>query len=188
MKTHAVYTVFNSSTPTPAHFTWRKTRKPHILILTLTPIHKECLCHHDAVYSVLIYIKLFEWLFCIRVGEANTCDYVVFAVCCPSVIERESEVIRMLESTYWLGFCERTEKCFIEFKAITAVIRSRDSSVGIATSYWLDDRGFGVQVPVGVRIFTSPRRPDRLWGPPNLLSNWYRGKAVGAWSWLLISD
>jgi hypothetical protein len=25
------------------------------------------------------------------------------------------------------------------------------------------------------RIFSSPRCPDRLWGPPNLLSNGYRG-------------
>jgi hypothetical protein len=40
--------------------------------------------------------------------------------------------------------------------------RSRDSVVGIATSYGLDDRGVGVQVPVGVRILTSPNRPDRL--------------------------
>jgi hypothetical protein len=32
-----------------------------------------------------------------------------------------------------------------------------------------------VRVPVGSRIFTSPCRPDRLWGPPNLLSNGYRG-------------
>jgi hypothetical protein len=33
---------------------------------------------------------------------------------------------------------------------------SRDSVVGIATGYGLDDRGFGVQVPLGVRIVTSP--------------------------------
>jgi hypothetical protein len=51
---------------------------------------------------------------------------------------------------------------------------SRDSSVGIATGYGLDDRGVGVRVPVGLRIF-SPRRPDRLWGPPSLLSKGYRG-------------
>jgi hypothetical protein len=41
-------------------------------------------------------------------------------------------------------------------------IRSRDSAVGVATGYGLDDRGVGVRVPVGERIFTSPRRPDRL--------------------------
>jgi hypothetical protein len=33
---------------------------------------------------------------------------------------------------------------------------SRDSVVGIATGYGLDDRGAGVQVPVGTGIFTSP--------------------------------
>jgi hypothetical protein len=34
--------------------------------------------------------------------------------------------------------------------------RSRDSVVGIATDYGLDDRGVGVWVPVGSRIFSSP--------------------------------
>jgi uncharacterized membrane protein YdcZ (DUF606 family) len=33
---------------------------------------------------------------------------------------------------------------------------------GIVTSYGLDDRGVGVRVPVGSRIFTSPNRPDWL--------------------------
>jgi hypothetical protein len=56
-----------------------------------------------------------------------------------------------------------------------AEIRSRDSVVGIATSYGLYDRGVGVRVPVGPRIFCSPNRTDRFWGPPNLLFNGYRG-------------
>jgi hypothetical protein len=51
--------------------------------------------------------------------------------------------------------------------------------VGIATGYWLDDRGVGIRVPVGSRMFTSPRRPDRLWGPPNLLLNGYGGSFLG---------
>jgi hypothetical protein len=33
---------------------------------------------------------------------------------------------------------------------------SLDSVVGIATGYELDDRGVGVLVPAGSRIFTSP--------------------------------
>jgi hypothetical protein len=57
----------------------------------------------------------------------------------------------------------------------TLEARSRDSVVGIATSYGLDDRGVRIRVPVRSRIFSSPNRPDRHWGPPNLLSNWYRG-------------
>jgi hypothetical protein len=62
---------------------------------------------------------------------------------------------------------------------------SRDSVVGIATSYGLDDREDGVRVPIGSRIVSSPSHPDRLWGPLNFLSNEYRrlfpeGKEAGA--------
>jgi hypothetical protein len=35
----------------------------------------------------------------------------------------------------------------------------RHSVVGIATSYWLDDRGVGVRVPAGSRIFSTSSRP-----------------------------
>jgi hypothetical protein len=51
----------------------------------------------------------------------------------------------------------------------------RDSAVGIATGYVLDDRGVEFRVPVRSRIFSYPRRLDRLWGPLNLLTNGYRG-------------
>jgi hypothetical protein len=51
---------------------------------------------------------------------------------------------------------------------------SGDSEVGIATSYGLDDREVGVLVPVGSRIFSSPR-PDLFLGPLNLLSNGCQG-------------
>jgi hypothetical protein len=39
---------------------------------------------------------------------------------------------------------------------------SRDTAVGKATGYDLD----GVRVPMAVRIFCSPRRPDQFWGHP----------------------
>jgi hypothetical protein len=55
------------------------------------------------------------------------------------------------------------------------VCGSRVRAVGIATGYGLDDRGVGVRVPLGSRIFCSPRRPDRLSDPRILLSNGYRG-------------
>jgi hypothetical protein len=53
-------------------------------------------------------------------------------------------------------------------------LRSWDSIIGTATGQGLDDRGFGVRVLVGSRIFSSPRRADRFWDPPNLVSNRYR--------------
>jgi hypothetical protein len=45
------------------------------------------------------------------------------------------------------------------------------SVVGIETSYGMEVRGVGVRVPIG----SSSRRPDRLWGPPNLISSGYWG-------------
>jgi hypothetical protein len=72
----------------------------------------------------------------------------------------------------------------MSYRQNSIIIRSRDSAVGIATGYGLDDREVGVRVPVGSRII-SPCRPDQLWGAPNLLYNGYRelfpgGKAAGA--------
>jgi hypothetical protein len=64
---------------------------------------------------------------------------------------------------------------FVSDMISTNLTGSRDSVVHIKTGYWLDDRGVGVRVSVGSRIFSSPRRPDWLWGPTSLLLNAYRG-------------
>jgi hypothetical protein len=71
------------------------------------------------------------------------------------------------------------------YLALNYHCRSRDSVIGIATGYGLDDRGVGIRVPVGSRIFSSPRCPDRLRSSPSLLSKEYQGsfpggKAAGA--------
>jgi hypothetical protein len=61
-------------------------------------------------------------------------------------------------------------------------VGSRDSSVGIATSYRLDGR---CSIPgKGKKIFSTSQRPDRLWGPSNLLMGtgaprpWYSDRSV----------
>jgi hypothetical protein len=93
--------------------------------------------------------------------------------------------------------CQECRRILIKIRLIVVItmwhIKIRDSAVGIATGYGQNDREVGVQVPVGSRIFTSPSRPDLLWGPPSLLFNGYwglfpRGKAGGAWSWPITSN
>jgi len=59
-----------------------------------------------------------------------------------------------------------------------------DSVVGIATHYGLDGQRIGTvrgSNPACGEIFRT--RPDRLWGPPSLPYNGYRGKAAGALRW-----
>jgi hypothetical protein len=55
-------------------------------------------------------------------------------------------------------------------------MRSRDSVVGIATGYGLDDWGVGVPVPVESRIFSSPRprstQPPIQWVPRRMVGWW----------------
>jgi hypothetical protein len=53
-------------------------------------------------------------------------------------------------------------------------VKCRDSAVGIATGYGLDDRGVRVRVPVGARIFTSPRRHRPALGPTQPPIQWVR--------------
>jgi hypothetical protein len=60
----------------------------------------------------------------------------------------------------WFNFIKRTP-----------ATNGRTSNIRRSTN----DRSIGVRFSVGSRIFTSPSRPDRLWGPPSLLSNGYRG-------------
>jgi hypothetical protein len=48
-------------------------------------------------------------------------------------------------------------------------------NMNIATGYGLVDRGVGVRVPVGSRIYPSPCRADLLRGPPSLLASEYGG-------------
>jgi hypothetical protein len=68
-------------------------------------------------------------------------------------------------------------------------VGSRGSAVSTATGYDLNDRGIAVRVPVVSRIFSSPRRPDRFWGPPSPLqwvvaefSPWGGGGGYSKWA------
>jgi hypothetical protein len=64
---------------------------------------------------------------------------------------------------------------WVQLAEVCSCIRNRDSSVGIATGYGLDDQGFRFRVPVESEIFFPTLRPHQLWGPPSLISIGYRG-------------
>jgi hypothetical protein len=57
---------------------------------------------------------------------------------------------------------------------------SRVSSGSIVSDYGLDDRAIEVRSPAEAKgFFLYPLCPDRLWGPPSLLYNGYRGSYPG---------
>jgi hypothetical protein len=80
----------------------------------------------------------------------------------------------------------------IVFNNFHAHKQKKDSAVGIATGYGLDDGGVGLRVSVGSRMFSFPRRSYRLWGHPASYPmgtgvSFPGGKAAGALSWPLTS-
>jgi hypothetical protein len=91
----------------------------------------------------------------------------------PRVILRLEGLGKLKKSNNIIGI--RTSTFRLVAQCLNQLCYRRGSVVGIASGYGLNDRGVGVRVPVGSKIFSSPRRSDRLWGPPNLLSNGYRG-------------
>jgi hypothetical protein len=76
---------------------------------------------------------------------------------------------------YWLYVVETANfmKCISVYikNTATELFRSRDSSVGIAMGYGLDGPD---SIPGMERFFSSPQCPDRIWGPPSLLSSRHR--------------
>jgi hypothetical protein len=68
---------------------------------------------------------------------------------------------------FFLYFSHATQRPGLKTRPLIKIsypleLTSRVSLLGIATGYGLDDRGVGVRVPVRSKIFSSPRRPDRL--------------------------
>jgi hypothetical protein len=63
---------------------------------------------------------------------------------------------------YRAGTYESCPRCS---SSVLILSESRDRTVGRATGYRLDGRGIGVRIPAQARFFSSPSRPDRIWGP-----------------------
>jgi hypothetical protein len=93
-----------------------------------------------------------EWLHRCGLGPAATAEY------------SEYSFVNMIGRTL---NPEIHRNHYLKFLSITA--QSVQQLCGI------DRRGVGFRVPVRSKIFTSPCRPDHLWGQPSFLLNWHRG-------------
>jgi hypothetical protein len=90
------------------------------------------------------------------------------------------------------GYRELTSDKGKNFKFLS--LKSRDSSVGIALGYGLNDRGSRVRFPAGVRNFPihhrlqngSTAHPTSY--PMGTRGSLPVGKVAGAWSWTLPSN
>jgi hypothetical protein len=92
-----------------------------------------------------------------------------FSISFPEV---PSFLLEMSKIYLCLLFSHLIQKVF--FISFTFLM-SRDSAVGIATAYGLNDQEVGIQIPEGPRIFSSPRRPDWHWGLPSPYTMGARG-------------
>jgi hypothetical protein len=117
---------------------------------------------------------------CVSVQIIPTCSYdsvvrnACFHIRTNNIRTADPQQDKLYLVWHYFGHCT----CHIysdNFSTFTVKHESRDSVVAVATGYGLDDGGVGVRVPVESRIFSSPRCPYRLWGPPSLLFNGYRG-------------
>jgi len=71
----------------------------------------------------------------------------------------------------------RGRNCFLYI----SLIRCRGSSVSIVTRLRAGRPGFTYRQGHWCDCFSSPPHPDRIWVPPSLLSNEYRGLLPGGW-------
>jgi hypothetical protein len=119
----------------------------------------------------------------------------------PNGIRTRDPSVRAVEDSTCLrprGRWNRQSKDSIDPKWTKIIITSKllmqtpPKSGADVARLWAGRQGFNSQQGQWWDFFLSPQRPERLWGPPSLLSNGHRGsyprgKATGAWIWPLIS-
>ena len=92
---------------------------------------------------------------------------------------------RRLTGEAWRGhnFCRHFSDLEDYIERFGSCLPVGRDSCRYGTRYGLD--GPEIESRLGGEIFRTP--PDRLWGPPSFLHNWYRvfpgGKTAGAWRW-----
>jgi hypothetical protein len=89
-------------------------------------------------------------------------------------------------SSLYTSLCTNTVHRFNIYNVLCAIYGSRGSSVSTVFNYELDDRVIEVRSPGEAKgFFLYSLCPERLWVPPSLLCNGYRGSfpRAGSWRW-----
>jgi hypothetical protein len=160
---------------------------PYLAIFRHLFIYWNCrtALHRKSVYFMLLHIVVHIKM-CLFENK-NSLHSALFSlcgvhVCAPlkCLFSLVGHINTYLPTTrrYSPGWALASSTTSLQEYRIISLEKSQDSVVrvvGIATLYGLNDQGIGVRVPVRSRICSSPCLPDRLWGPPNLLFNGYRG-------------
>jgi hypothetical protein len=91
----------------------------------------------------------------------------------------------IMQSLWW---------CYVEERKMWRYMVCVEARVALSVVAMLRARRFGIRFMAGCKRFlSSPKRPDRFWGPNILLFSEYGSsfpgrKATGAWSWPPTSD
>jgi hypothetical protein len=136
---------------------------------TWNPIWSTVNLFHKCVLRNFSYLFYRRW--CSFVVHNNLLSQIEIH-CCWANLELSHHIITKCLSLYFVKYSKVCHRCVLCILPITK--RSRGSVAGNA------------------RFFSSPQLPNRLWCPPSLLANGYRGlfpwgKAVSACSRPLIS-
>jgi hypothetical protein len=144
-----------------------------------------CISVNSVIRLIEIYISAL-WILTIGLCAFHVSNIYLFLQYGPPVRKLMKFNLRFMNRTAYIG--PKRTNLILDPLILAQVLLPNgkmDSSVGIAPGYGLDDRGVGVRVPVRLRIFSSPRRPDRLWVhltsyPMGTRGSFLGGKAGGA--------
>jgi hypothetical protein len=84
-------------------------------------------------------------------NHSVTCGFIVFFLVVTGVFHLMHVVFLQPASIILCSFTNISYVYFVRFSC---------TAISVATGYEMDDRGVEVQVPIRLRVFFSPQRPD----------------------------
>jgi hypothetical protein len=133
---------------------WRRKVHAHCTVLYCTALH--CILAKLQLNCILTWVMGSNQLATSRSADGVRTTLIQHSqfkqVIWQSSVRYDMKLQVRISAFTWLNSLYSTSDYFTYSQLLQ---RSRDSAVGVATGYGLDDRGIRVRVPVGSRIFSS---------------------------------